>query len=808
MKKILRNVVGVFVLFIGMFSLTGCFNEKYSVKVETVTNGAVTVDKQKAKEGEEVTITVAPNKDYKLEKVTANGKNVNCSKDNVCKVTMPSEDVNIKASIVPSNQYNITINSAKNGKIEVGKSYALADSEVELTVTEDEGYKLSSLLINDEEKIDACLDNVCKFIMPSEDVVVEGTFEEKEIINVNAVKVTFESKSNNATLKSGYQTPKNYEKGDQVDLSAAFTLSEGYFIDSYVVNGVKTTKSYYTLGNEDVVVSVNVIKGVVVTFVGIENAPYVQKTKYYKPNTTILLENTFNIKEGYLLNNYTVDGKNINGNSYALGTNDIKVSLKIEKGIKISYVVENGEHGEVVKNYGYYRKNDVITLKEQFKLEEDYYVEKYIIGEEDCDQVTYVVTEEEVTITAVLAKYVKIKWEYTGQHDKQIVIINTGYEQFENYKAGEKITINQFVVDEEYYIHSYTINGEVVENIEEGKLTIPSASSELVVSIILAKKINIKFEYKTDNHVTVKKDYEDGLEYNTLDDLGKMVTFDDKFDIEEGYAVDYYTVNGAKVDYKQIELEDKKLDIVVSVVVVKIPKVTATAAGVTNASVNPDMATKYYEKGTKVDLKQHFVVEDGYYITTCIITSKNPELPVNDCMYTVEDEDIEVTVMTEEIGTVEFTLPNTGLLLNFSCQSQILSDLKVGDTFSFDCFDMSYSVSGYIDYYTLNGEKIEDADILASKQLVFTGKAMEISVVVKNKIVVHFDIVEHATTNLTTIHVNPNETKEIDLEAAFTPDTGYVIDYYTVDGVRQPGEVYRFVPEDMEILISVVLKLA
>lgn len=86
------------------------FNGKYSyaINVANMDNGSVSVDKY-ATEGEKVTLTVSPDKAYKLDEltVTANGKDVELTDngDGTYTFTMPSSNVKVSASFVEDKDY-------------------------------------------------------------------------------------------------------------------------------------------------------------------------------------------------------------------------------------------------------------------------------------------------------------------------------------------------------------------------------------------------------------------------------------------------------------------------------------------------------------------------------------------------------------------------------------------------------------------------------------------------------------------------------------------------------------------------------
>ena len=80
----------------------------YAINVADTDNGSISVDKY-ATEGEKVTLTVSPDKAYKLDEltVTANGKDVDLTNngDGTYTFTMPSSNVKVSASFVEDKDY-------------------------------------------------------------------------------------------------------------------------------------------------------------------------------------------------------------------------------------------------------------------------------------------------------------------------------------------------------------------------------------------------------------------------------------------------------------------------------------------------------------------------------------------------------------------------------------------------------------------------------------------------------------------------------------------------------------------------------
>ena len=95
-----------------------------------------------------------------------------------------TEDVTYTAvytETVSPNWHNITINESENGTVSFESSGAYTDDEVTLTVTPDEGYRLSALTVKDADENEITVTDG-KFTMPASDVTISATFN---VINYN-----------------------------------------------------------------------------------------------------------------------------------------------------------------------------------------------------------------------------------------------------------------------------------------------------------------------------------------------------------------------------------------------------------------------------------------------------------------------------------------------------------------------------------------------------------------------------------------------------------------------------------------------
>lgn len=159
----------------------------YKTIINVQENGTVTASPStNIKAGDTVTLTLKPNEGYQLQKVEVNSKTgpVETKKVNEDTVTfkMPASDVGINVYFVKKSPTNYSINidsNIQNGTISASPASAAEGTEVMLTVTPDEGYKIASVKV-DNEVITADESGQYKFTMPDHDVTVSATFAQAE----------------------------------------------------------------------------------------------------------------------------------------------------------------------------------------------------------------------------------------------------------------------------------------------------------------------------------------------------------------------------------------------------------------------------------------------------------------------------------------------------------------------------------------------------------------------------------------------------------------------------------------------------
>ena len=197
---------------------------KYTVTVGTAEKGKVTASAASAAANAEVTLTIAPDAGYGLDKLTVKDASGNVITVTNNKFTMPASNVTVTATF--KVQYNVKINAATGGKVTANTTACGPETEVILTVSPEAGYEL------DELSVVSTADNAVvtvtngKFTMPKSDVNVVVTFKES---TEKAYSVKLNS-ATNGKVTAGTTTAK---EGDTVILTVA--PADHYVLDALTV---------------------------------------------------------------------------------------------------------------------------------------------------------------------------------------------------------------------------------------------------------------------------------------------------------------------------------------------------------------------------------------------------------------------------------------------------------------------------------------------------------------------------------------------------------------------------------------------
>lgn len=229
-----------------------------SVDYQIAMNGEPVEDLTSIVAGSELTLTInALPQGKKLVSVTLGDEPLEANEDGTYTFTVTA-DATLTVTLADIAYYTVTLPEAvENGTLTVMKGdVALNPGEntqieegttLTITATPDEGYELTSLLINGEEKIDEVSDNTYTIASLDGDVTVEAAFSEKVLY----WQITCMVEGNGTVTiydEEGTQYPSGYSQiPSNVAMRLEFEPAEGYeIVDFYETDAEGETTSLLT----------------------------------------------------------------------------------------------------------------------------------------------------------------------------------------------------------------------------------------------------------------------------------------------------------------------------------------------------------------------------------------------------------------------------------------------------------------------------------------------------------------------------------------------------------------------------------
>ncbi|MFR7871446.1 MAG: InlB B-repeat-containing protein, partial [Fenollaria timonensis] len=196
----------------------------------------------------EVTLTVAAEDGYELDKLTVAGTTATNVTVTDNKFTMPDEDVTVTATFKEKEkptpvEHKIIIADTTNGTVTANPTSAAKDVEVTLTVAAEDGYELDKLTVAGKVATSVTVTNN-KFTMPDEDVTVTATFKKKTEPKPETKEYTI---SKAYTNHGSFAVSKDKAKaGETITVTATpnygYAVKNVYYIDN---TGVKHSIKNY-----------------------------------------------------------------------------------------------------------------------------------------------------------------------------------------------------------------------------------------------------------------------------------------------------------------------------------------------------------------------------------------------------------------------------------------------------------------------------------------------------------------------------------------------------------------------------------
>ena len=448
---------------------------QYTVSIGGSSNGMVTANRDKAIQGETITLTIAPDTGYALSSLTVNGEDVAAQvADGAYSFAMPEGSVTVTATF-EAIDYVITVSESENGAVGADKETAIIGEEVTLTVTPDKGYVVNSLTVNGEDVTAQVADGAYSFTMPAGNMTVTATF--KAIDYVITV-----SESENGAVGADKETAII---GEEVTLTV--TPDKGYVVNSLTVNGEDVTAQVadgaysFTMPAGDVTVTAT-FKAIIygITIDESENGTVGAD----KENAIIGEEVTLTITPdtGYALSSLTVNGEDVTDQvvedkySFTMPAGDVTVSAEFEMadyGIAISSVTGGTVAAQATAHYG---ETVALTVSEEAGYMLATILVKDAAGDGvsvDMGNYTFIMPASDVTVEASFAPFanITVMESENGRVEANATAI-----------IGEEVTLT-IMPDIGYALSSLTVNGEdVTAQVADGAYSFAMPAGDVTVS--------------------------------------------------------------------------------------------------------------------------------------------------------------------------------------------------------------------------------------------------------------------------------------------------------------------------------------
>ena len=207
---------------------------KYDIVIAPTEHGSIRADKQKASEGEIVTLTAEAEKDYVLWQLSVDADNGTMIMLDNMSFTMPA--CKVKVIAIFAQPHTITIVPSAFGTISADRTEAVEGETVQLTVEPAEDYELDTLtVLCGDEAIDVAED--LSFVMPGGDVRVSATYKR------NAYVLSFDENGHGTAPEAQHVPIGELPEEPSQDPSAAGYDFEGWFEDQRCTKAFDFTKA-------------------------------------------------------------------------------------------------------------------------------------------------------------------------------------------------------------------------------------------------------------------------------------------------------------------------------------------------------------------------------------------------------------------------------------------------------------------------------------------------------------------------------------------------------------------------------------
>ncbi len=463
----------------------------YKITVNTGEGGTANCQKT-AQVGDKVTLTVAPDVGYTLDKITS--EQVNVSNNSF---TMPAGEVKLNVTFKKID-YTITVNSGEGGTATASATGGNVGDKITVDCAPETGYKVDQIKVNNTAI------NGNTFDMPAANVTVTVTFKKIDYtITVNS------GENGSATA------PASGNYNDKITVTC--TPAKGYEVDSITVNGTEIEGNTFTMPAEVATVEVTFRKALYelsISNTAGGSATLSATSAYYGDEITV----DVSADDGYHLAAIKVNGKAIEGNKFAMPDGKTAVEVVFEKNeYKITASAATG--GKVTLSASAASAGTVITVKatadKGYELDKITYTPDGGKAVDITSAAKFTMPAKDVTVKVTFKKTVV---KVTLTLDKTSAKIVCGSTQ--TLKATLKNSSSKVAwKSSNSKIASVDSNGKITAK-QAGKVTITASaagvSAACTVQVLFKDVVNEKDFWFTPTYYLVNKGVVKGYDNQTL----------------------------------------------------------------------------------------------------------------------------------------------------------------------------------------------------------------------------------------------------------------------------------------------------
>ena len=610
--------------------------KQYNLSAEDTEGGNITFtdNKTKAKEGENIEVTITPNEGYDIKSVSINGQNVNVTPDqNTGIATYTISDIRnnqIVSAVFEKKIFEVTLSQPENGVISVNvqdNKVAYGESLLISVTPNSEAYYVKSVKVDGQPITFNTNENgqATYTVEP-----VKGNLTVSAELSIKTFTVTVNEVENGELSVTPSLTTVEYG----TDLEITATPNEGYEIKSVKING------------EDIEYSENEYGIATCTFESV------------KANVSISAEFqkiTFDVKVV----------ENVNG-SITTDANEDKVEYGDDVEITVS------------PNTGYNVESIIVNESE---------VEKFTVNENGVASYIVKGVKSNLEVKAVFSlKVFTVIFDDKLENAEILVDAEDGKATY-----GQKITIT-VTPETGYFVKGVTVNGEGV-NFETSQNDVAtyslSVESDIEITAQIGKK-EFKIEIVNSEKGTIESDAPNG-DFEFGSDVKITVI------PEEGYKVESVIVNNTPVDFDVDEdgvatviLSDLKENITVSaeyilksyVIDTKVIGNGTVVVRKVENTISTLSEVEKFDHGTTVEIV--VTPDEGHVIKSIIINGETlEELTETGHVYTIDsitsDHLVEVEFMEGQTtgirgiagNGISYEIKNGGLKVETGCDAKV-----------------------------------------------------------------------------------------------------------------------------------------